>query len=190
SGGLPSYPHPRAMPDFWEFPSVVMGLSPLTAIYQARFNRYLRDRDITDTDDSHVWAFLGDGEMAEPESTGQIEVAAREGLDNLTFVINCNLQQLDGPVDGNGKVMQDLEGQFSGAGWTVIKVVTGRDSVFIDADDGVGDLLVATNLAAHGVYNTYSAESGPYTGEHFVGRDKQLAAMVEDLHDKDLELLS
>src|SRR5699024_10323633 len=134
--------------------------------------------------------FLGDGEMAEPESTGQIEVAAREGLDNLTFVINCNLQQLDGPVHGNGKVMQDLEGQFRGAGWNVIKVVWGRDWDSLFAQDLDGVLVDAMNSTPDGQFQTYSAESGAYIREHFFGRDKRLAAMVEDLDDKDLELLS
>ena len=126
-GGLPSYPHPRLMPDFWEFPTVSMGLGPLNAIYQARFNRYLANRGIKDVGDSHVWAFLGDGETDEPESLGAIGVAAREELDNLTFVINCNLQRLDGPVRGNGKIIQELESTFRGAGWNVIKVIWGRD---------------------------------------------------------------
>ena len=121
-GGLSSYPHPRLMPDFWEFPTVSMGLGPLNAIYQARFNRYLHHRGIKDTSDQHVWAFLGDGEMDEPESLGAIGLAAREELDNLTFVINCNLQRLDGPVRGNGKIIQELESFFRGAGWNVIKV--------------------------------------------------------------------
>ena len=125
-GGLSSYPHPRLMPDFWEFPTVSMGLGPLNAIYQARFNRYLGARGIKDTSDQRVWFFGGDGETAEPESLGALAVASREGLDNLTFVINCNLQQLDGPVRGNGKIIQELEGVFRGAGWNVIKVVWGR----------------------------------------------------------------
>ena len=125
--GIPSYPHPRLMPDFWEFPTVSMGLSPLNAIYQARFNRYLLARQIKDTSRSHVWGFLGDGEMDEPEALGAIGVAAREELDNLTFVINCNLQRLDGPVRGNGKTIQELESYFRGAGWHVIKVVWGRE---------------------------------------------------------------
>ena len=126
-GGLPSYPHPRLMPDFWEFPTVSMGMGPLNAIYQARFNHYLHDRGIKDTSDQHVWAFLGDGEMDEPESRGLAHVAALEGLDNLTFVVNCNLQRLDGPVRGNGKIIQELESYFRGAGWNVIKVVWGRE---------------------------------------------------------------
>src|SRR5437763_765619 len=136
-GGLSSYPHPRLMPDFWEFPTVSMGLGPLNAIYQARFNRYLHDRGIKDTSDQHVWAFLGDGEMDEPESLGAIGLAAREELDNLTFVINCNLQRLDGPVRGNGKIIQQLESFFRGAGWNVIKVIWGRewDRLYLDIPD-------------------------------------------------------
>ena len=126
-GGLPSYPHPRLMPDFWEFPTVSMGLGAINAIYQARFNRYLLGREIKDTSRSHVWAFLGDGETDEPEVLGSIGLAAREELDNLTFVINCNLQRLDGPVRGNGKIIQELETYFRGAGWNVIKVIWGRD---------------------------------------------------------------
>jgi pyruvate dehydrogenase E1 component len=136
--GLSSYPHPRLMPDFWEFPTVSMGLGPINAIYQARFNRYLHAAGIKDTSDQHVWAFLGDGEMDEPESLGAIGVAAREELDNLTFVVNCNLQRLDGPVRGNGKIMQELESTFRGAGWNVIKVVWGREW---------DDLLAATSTA-------------------------------------------
>lgn len=124
--GLSSYPHPRLMPDFWEFPTVSMGLGPLGAIYQARMNRYMEARGLADTSNSHVWAYLGDGEMDEPESLGQLSIAAREGLDNLTFVVNCNLQRLDGPVRGNGKVIQELESQFRGAGWNVIKLVWDR----------------------------------------------------------------
>src|SRR3712207_2831598 len=126
-GGLSSYPHPRLMPEFWEFPTVSMGLGPMNAVYQARFNRYLHARGIKDTSDQHVWAFLGDGEMDEPESLGVIGLAAREELDNLTFVINCNLQRLDGPVRGNGKVIQELESFFRGAGWNVIKEIWGRE---------------------------------------------------------------
>ena len=125
--GLPSYPHPRLMREFWQFPTVSMGIGPMNAIYQAQFNRYMRDRGIKDTTDQHVWAFLGDGEMDEPESRGLLQLAANDGLDNLTFVINCNLQRLDGPVRGNGKIVQELEGFFRGAGWNVIKVLWGRE---------------------------------------------------------------
>ncbi len=134
-GGLPSYPHPRLMPHFWEFTTVSMGLGPISAIYQARFNRYLHNRGIKDTSRQHIWAFIGDGEMDEPEALGALGVAAREGLDNLTFVVNCNLQRLDGPVRGNGKVIQELEAYFRGAGWNVIKVVWGHEwDRLLDAD--------------------------------------------------------
>nr|WP_205623082.1 pyruvate dehydrogenase (acetyl-transferring), homodimeric type [Sciscionella marina] len=188
-GGLPSYPHPRLMPEFWEYPTVTMGLSPSNAIYQARFNRYLRDRGIVDTDDSHVWVFLGDGEMAEPESTGQIAVAAREGLDNLTFIVNCNLQQLDGPVRGNGKIIQELEASFRGAGWNVIKVVWGRDWDPLLAEDTDGMLLDKMNTTPDGQFQTYSVESGAYIREHFFGGPR-LHQMVEQYSDTDLERLS
>ena len=140
-GGLPSYPHPRLMPDFWEFTTVSMGLGPISAIYQARFNRYLHDRGIKDTSRQHVWAFVGDGEMDEPEALGALGVAAREGLDNLTFVVNCNLQRLDGPVRGNGKIIQELEAYFRGAGWNVIKVVWGREWDPLLAADHEGALV-------------------------------------------------
>ncbi|GAB3942385.1 hypothetical protein GCM10027614_29310 [Micromonospora vulcania] len=158
-GGLPSYPHPRLMPDFWEFPTVSMGLGGLNAIYQARFNRYLQHRGIKDTSQQHVWAFLGDGEMDEPETLGAIGVAAREELDNLTFVINCNLQRLDGPVRGNGKVMQELEAFFRGAGWNVIKVVWGREWDPLLAADTDGALVNLMNTTTDGDYQTYKAES-------------------------------
>ena len=148
--GLPSYPHPRLMPDFWEFPTVSMGLTALNSIYQARFNRYLQNRGIKDTSQQHVWAFLGDGEMGEPESLGAIGVAAREELDNLTFVINCNLQQLDGPVRGNGKIIQELESTFRGAGWNVIKVVWGREWDDLLARDVDGVLVNQMNSTPDG----------------------------------------
>ena len=143
--GLSSYPHPRLMPDFWQFPTVSMGIGPMNAIYQAQFNRYLRDRGIKDTTDQHVWAFLGDGEMDEPESRGLLQLAANEGLDNLTFVINCNLQRLDGPVRGNGKIVQELEAFFRGAGWNVIKVLWGREWDPLFARDTSGDLVRIMN---------------------------------------------
>src|SRR5699024_7089804 len=189
-GGLPSYPHPRLMPEFWQFPTVTMGLSPINAIFQARFNRYLHDRGIADTSQSHVWAFLGDGEMAEPESTGQIEVAAREGLENLTFVVNCNLQQLDGPVRGNGKVIQELEAQFRGAGWNVIKVVWGSPWDRLLAEDTDGALLEQMNTTPDGQFQTYSAESGQYFREHFFGADERLQQLVADVSDDDLKQLT
>nr|WP_243420526.1 pyruvate dehydrogenase (acetyl-transferring), homodimeric type [Micromonospora globispora] len=185
-GALPSYPHPRLMPDFWEFPTVSMGLGPLNAIYQARFNRYLHHRGIKDTSQQHVWAFLGDGEMDEVESLGAIGVAAREELDNLTFVINCNLQRLDGPVRGNGKVMQELEAFFRGAGWNVIKVVWGREWDPLLAADTDGALVNLMNTTPDGDYQTYKAESGAYVREHFFGRDPRTRKMVEHLSDDEI----
>ena len=189
-GSLPAYPHPRLMPDFWEYPTVTMGISPLNAIYQARFNQYLHARGIADTSGSHVWAFLGDGEMAEPESTGEIEVAAREGLDNLTFVVNCNLQQLDGPVSGNGKIIQSLETRFRGAGWNVLKVVWGRDWDPLIAADTDGVLVHRMNTTPDGQFQTYSAASGEYIREHFFGSDQRLHDLVRDYSDQGLERLS
>jgi pyruvate dehydrogenase E1 component len=185
-GGLPSYPHPRLMPDFWEFPTVSMGLGALNAIYQARFNRYLHHRGIKDTSDQQVWAFLGDGEMDEPESLGAIGVAAREELDNLTFVINCNLQRLDGPVRGNGKIIQELEALFRGAGWNVIKVVWGREWDPLLAADTDGALVNLMNVTPDGDYQTYKAESGAYVREHFFGRDLRTRKMVEHLSDEEI----
>ena len=187
--GLSSYPHPRLMPDYWEFPTVSMGLGALAAIYQARFNRYLHDRGIKDTSDQHVWAFLGDGEMGEPESLGAIGVAAREELDNLTFVINCNLQQLDGPVRGNGKIIQELESYFRGAGWNVIKVVWGRKWDDLLARDTDGVLVNQMNRTPDGEFQTLSVESGAYNREHFFGGDPRLLKMVEHLSDEDIERL-
>jgi pyruvate dehydrogenase E1 component len=188
--GLPSYPHPRLMPDFWEFPTVSMGLSPLNAIYQARFNRYLYGRGIADTSRSQVWAFLGDGEMDEPESLGAIGLAAREELDNLTFVVNCNLQRLDGPVRGNGKIIQELESIFRGAGWNVLKVIWGRDWDPLLARDVDGVLVNKMNTTPDGQFQTYSVESGSYIREQFFGDDGRLRKMVEHLSDDDLRKLS
>lgn len=182
-GGLSSYPHPRLMPEFWEFPTVSMGLGPLNAIYQARFNRYLHNRGFKDTSDQNVWAFLGDGEMDEPESLGAISLAAREGLDNLTFVINCNLQRLDGPVRGNGKIIQELESIFGGAGWNVIKVVWGREWDPLLAQDREGALVQLMNRTTDGDYQTFKAESGQYVRDNFFGRDPRTAAMVADWTD-------
>jgi pyruvate dehydrogenase E1 component len=190
AGGLPSYPHPRLMPDFWEFPTVSMGLGPINAIYQARFNRYLLNRHLRDTSRSRVWAFLGDGEMDEPEALGAIGVAAREELDNLIFVVNCNLQRLDGPVRGNGKIMQELESYFRGAGWNVIKVVWGRDWDPLLAQDVDGALVHRMNSTPDGQFQTYSVESGAYIREHFFGGDPRLRRMVKDLSDDDLRKLS
>ncbi|HEV2537757.1 MAG TPA: pyruvate dehydrogenase (acetyl-transferring), homodimeric type, partial [Streptosporangiaceae bacterium] len=189
-GGLPSYPHPRLMPDFWEFPTVSMGLGAINAVYQARFNRYLLAREIHDTSRSHVWSFLGDGEMDEPEALGAIGLAAREELDNLTFVINCNLQRLDGPVRGNGKIIQELEAYFRGAGWNVIKVIWGRDWDQLLARDTDGVLVNKMNTTPDGQFQTYSVESGSYIRENFFGGDPRLRAMVEHLSDDELRGLS
>jgi pyruvate dehydrogenase E1 component len=189
-GGLSSYPHPRLMPDFWEFPTVSMGLTAINSIYQARFNRYLYNRKIKDTSRSHVWAFLGDGEMAEPESLGAIGVAARDELDNLTFVINCNLQQLDGPVRGNGKIIQELESYFRGAGWNVIKVIWGRDWDPLLAQDVDGVLVNKMNTTPDGQFQTYSVETGNYIREHFFGDDPRLRKIVEHMSDDDIRKLS
>ena len=167
------------MPDFWEFPTVSMGLGPMNAIYQARFNHYLHDRGIKDTSDQHVWAFLGDGEMDEPESRGLIQVAANEGLDNLTFVVNCNLQRLDGPVRGNGKIIQELESFFRGAGWNVIKVVWGREWDALLHADRDGALVNLMNTTPDGDYQTYKANDGGYVRDHFFGRDPRTKALVE-----------
>ncbi|GGK19602.1 pyruvate dehydrogenase E1 component [Pilimelia terevasa] len=185
-GGLSSYPHPRLMPDFWEFPTVSMGLGGLNAIYQARFNRYLHHRGIRDTAQQRVWAFLGDGEMDEPETLGAIGLAAREELDNLTFVVNCNLQRLDGPVRGNGKIMQELESFFRGAGWNVIKVVWGREWDPLLAADRDGALVNLMNTTPDGDFQTYKAESGAYVREHFFGRDQRTRKMVAHLSDDEI----
>jgi pyruvate dehydrogenase E1 component len=189
-GGLPSYPHPRLMPDFWEFPTVSMGLGAINSVYQARFNKYLLARQIKDTSRSHVWAFLGDGETDEPEVLGSIGLAAREELDNLTFVINCNLQRLDGPVRGNGKIIQELEAFFRGAGWNVIKVIWGRDWDPLLAKDVDGVLVNKMNTTPDGQFQTYSVENGSYTREHFFGGDPRLRAMVEHLSDDEVRNLS
>jgi pyruvate dehydrogenase E1 component len=189
-GGISSYPHPRLMPDFWEFPTVSMGLGPLNAIYQARFNRYLHNRGFKDTSDQHVWFFGGDGETAEPETLGALAVATREGLDNLTFVINCNLQQLDGPVRGNGKIIQELEGVFRGAGWNVIKVVWGREwDDLLDRDvDGV--LVNRMNEVPDGQMQTYTIKPGDFIRDDFFGTDPRLRKLVDHLSDDEIERLS
>ncbi len=187
--GLASYPHPRLMPAFWEYPTVSMGIAAINSIYQARFNRYLTNRGIKDTSDQHVWAFLGDGEMGEPESLGAIGVAAREELDNLTFVVNCNLQQLDGPVRGNGKIIQELESFFRGAGWNVIKVVWGREWDDLLARDVDGVLVNRMNATPDGQFQTYTVESGAYIREHFFGGDTRLTKLAEHLSDDELRKL-
>ena len=185
-GGLPSYPHPRLMPDFWEYPTVSMGLGPMNAIYQARFNRYLHDRGIADTSDQHVWAFLGDGEMDEVEARGLVQVAAVDGLDNLTFVVNCNLQRLDGPVRGNGKIIQELESFFRGAGWNVIKVIWGREWDGLLQQDRDGALVNLMNSTPDGDYQTYKANDGAYVREHFFGRDPRTKQMVSSMTDDEI----
>ena len=185
-GGLPSYPHPRLLPDFWQFPTVSMGLGPINAIYQAQLNKYLTNRGIKDASDQHVWAFLGDGEMDEVESRGQLQVAANEGLDNLTFVINCNLQRLDGPVRGNGKIIQELESYFRGAGWNVIKVIWGREWDELLDRDTSGALLNVMNTTPDGDYQTYKAENGAYVRNHFFGKDERTLALVENYTDEQI----
>ena len=187
--GLSSYPHPRLMPDFWEYPTVSMGLGPILSIYQARFNKYLDQRRIDDGLSSRVWCFVGDGEVDEPETLGSISLAARERLDNLTWVVNCNLQRLDGPVRGNGKVMQELEAIFRGNGWNVIKVVWGGRWDDLLARDTDGVLLNRMNSTVDGEFQRYAIESGDYIREHFFGADPRLRRMVEHLSDEDLQKL-
>jgi pyruvate dehydrogenase E1 component len=182
-GGLSSYPHPRLMPNFWQFPTVSMGIGPINAIYQARYNRYLHNRGIKDTSDQNVWAFLGDGEVDEVDTLGAIGLASREKLDNLTFVVNCNLQRLDGPVRGNGKIIQELESVFGGAGWNVIKVVWGREWDPLLAQDREGALVNIMNKTLDGDYQTMKSENGAYVRENFFGRDPRTAAMVANWSD-------
>lgn len=185
-GGLPSYPHPRLAPALWEFPTVSMGLGPASAIYQAWTNRYLHLRGIKDTSQQDVWAFLGDGEMDEPESRGMLQLAAQQGLDNLTFVVNCNLQRLDGPVRGNGKIIQELEAQFRGAGWNVIKVIWGREwDVLLNADKDRA-LVNLMNETRDGDYQTYKANDGAFVREHFFGRDPRTKQLVEKMTDDEI----
>ena len=184
-GGLSSYPHPRLMPGFWEFPTVSMGLGPLNAIYQARFNKYLANQEIVDTADSRVWAFVGDGEMDEPEAQGALTVAAREQLDNLTFVVNCNLQRLDGPVRGNGKIVQELESLFSGAGWNVVKVVWGRSWDALLARDTTGALVRKLNATPDGQFQTLATEDAAYIREHLFDSE-ELRKLVEGLSDEEI----
>ena len=188
--GLSSYPHPWLMPDYWQFPTVSMGLGPLQAIYQAHIMKYLDHRGLVDAGDRKVWAFLGDGECDEPESLGALSLAGREHLDNLIFVVNCNLQRLDGPVRGNGKIIQELEGTFRGAGWNVIKVVWGRlwDPLF--ANDSSGLLQQRMNETVDGEYQNYKAKGGAYTREHFFGRHPELLKLTENLSDKDIMRLN
>ncbi|GAA4821825.1 pyruvate dehydrogenase (acetyl-transferring), homodimeric type [Actinomycetospora corticicola] len=184
--GLSSYPHPWLMPDFWQFPTVSMGLGPLMAIYQARFLKYLHGRDLAQTADRHVWAFLGDGEMDEPESLGAISLAGRERLDNLVFVVNCNLQRLDGPVRGNGKIIQELEGLFRGAGWNVIKVIWGSRWDELLKRDSTGRLHQLMEECVDGDYQTFKSKDGAYVREHFFGRYPETAELVADWSDEEI----
>jgi pyruvate dehydrogenase E1 component len=187
--GLSSYPHPRLMPDFWEFPTVSMGLGPINAIYQARFNRYLHARGLADTSGSRVWCFTGDGELDEPEALGALHLASREGLDNLIFVVNCNLQRLDGPVRGNGKVIQELESVFRGNGWNVIKVIWGREWDELLRNDVSGALLRKMGETTDGDFQNFAVESGAYIREHFFGPEQELRDLVQQLPDAQLERL-
>ena len=183
-GGLSSYPHPRLMPDFWQFPTVSMGIGPINAIYQAQANRYLAGRNFKDTSEQHVWAFLGDGEMDEVESRGALQLAANDGLDNLTFVVNCNLQRLDGPVRGNGKIVQELESFFRGAGWNVIKVIWGREWDSLLQNDTDGALVNLMNTTPDGDFQTYKTMDGGFVRENFFGRDPRTAKLVESMTDE------
>ncbi len=188
-GGLSSYPHPWLMPEFWEFPTVSMGLGPIMAIYQARFNKYLTDRGIKDTSGQHVWAFLGDGECDEPETLGAITLGSREKLDNLIFVINCNLQRLDGPVRGNGKIIQELEGAFRGAGWNVVKVIWGEDWDTLLEKDKTGLLVQRMSEVVDGEYQKYTVMPGSYIREHFFGKYPELLELVSHMSDEKLRSL-
>jgi len=188
-GGLSSYPHPWLMADFWEFPTVSMGLGPIMAIYQARFNKYLEDRGLHPLSNHKVWAFLGDGETDEPEALGAISLAGREHLDNLIFVVNCNLQRLDGPVRGNGKIIQELEGHFRGAGWNVIKVIWGEDWDPLLAKDTSGLLVRRMGEVVDGESQKYSTSSGAYVREHFFGKYPELLEMVANMSDEELRRL-
>ncbi len=185
-GGLSSYPHPRLMPEFWEYPTVSMGLGPINSIYQARFLRYLEHRGIADTSGSRVWCFIGDGESDEPETLGSISLAGREKLDNLTWVVNCNLQRLDGPVRGNGKIIQELEAMFRGAGWNVIKVIWGTNWDPLLAADKGGHLVKRMNESVDGEYQRYKARDGAYVKENFFGPDEELKALAAHLSDAEV----
>jgi pyruvate dehydrogenase E1 component len=189
-GGLSSYPHPWLMPDFWEYPTVSMGLGPLMAIYHARFIRYMEDRGLMPKSDAKVWSFVGDGETDEPETLGAITLPAREKLDNLIFVINCNLQRLDGPVRGNGQIIQELEATFRGAGWNVIKVIWGREWDALLAKDRDGLLVKRMGEIVDGQYQKYGVESGAYVRQHFWGADPRLLEMVKHLSDDQLKKLT
>ena len=184
--GLSSYPHPKLMPDFWQFPTVSMGLGPLMAIYQARFLKYLHARGIANTENRKVWVFCGDGEMDEPESMGAIGMAARERLDNLVMVVNCNLQRLDGPVRGNGKIIQELEADFRGAGWNVVKVIWGSQWDALLSKDKDGILQRVMMETVDGEYQNYKAKDGAYVRKHFFGKHPELLKMVANMSDDDI----
>ncbi|MCY3567071.1 MAG: pyruvate dehydrogenase (acetyl-transferring), homodimeric type, partial [Chloroflexi bacterium] len=186
SGGLPSYPHPWLMDDYWQFPTVSMGLGPIQAIYQARFIRYLENRDLLAPTDRKVWCFLGDGETDEPETLGSIALASREELDNLIFVVNCNLQRLDGPVRGNGQIIQELEAVFRGVGWNVIKVIWGSEWDQLLARDDQGLLVQRMGEVVDGEYQKYTVAGGGYVRNHFWGVDPRLLRMVDDISDDEL----
>ncbi len=185
-GGLSSYPHPWLMPDFWQFPTVSMGLGPMMAIYQARFMRYLEHREMITPSDRKIWCFLGDGEMDEPESMGAITMPVWEGLDNLIFVVNCNLQRLDGPVRGNGKIIQELEAAFLGAGWNVVKVIWGSRWDPLLADDHSGHLRRVMEECVDGEYQNFKSKGGDYVREHFFGKYPETAAMVANMSDDEI----
>ena len=184
--GLSSYPHPWLMPDFWQFPTVSMGLGPIMAIYQARFMKYLHDRGIANTENRKVWCFIGDGEVDEPESLGAIGMAARENLDNLIFVVNCNLQRLDGPVRGNGKIIQELEATFRGAGWNVLKLIWGSYWDPLLARDRLGLLRKRMDECVDGDYQTFKARDGAYVREQFFGKYPELKELVNSWSDDDI----
>ena len=184
--GLSSYPHPRLMPDFWEFPTVSMGLGPINSIYHARFNKYLQNRGLDDTSQSKIWCFIGDGETDEPETLGSISLASREGLDNLIWVVNCNLQRLDGPVRGNGQIITELEAVFKGAGWNVLKVIWGSGWDELLAKDKEGALVNVMNTTVDGEYQRYKAEDGAYVRDHFFGKDPRTKELVADMTDEEI----
>ncbi|PHX42226.1 alpha-ketoglutarate dehydrogenase, partial [Pseudomonas sp. NZIPFR-PS2] len=187
--GLSSYPHPWLMPDFWQFPTGSMGIGPISSIFQARFMRYLQHRNLQDTRDRHVWGVFGDGEMDEPESMSALTLAAREGLDNLTWVVNCNLQRLDGPVRGNGRIIDELEALFAGAGWNVIKLVWGSDWDALLANDADGSLVNTLSNTVDGQFQTFAAKDGAYNREHFFGQSESLARLVEGMSDEQIDRL-
>ena len=188
--GLSSYPHPKLMPNYWQFPTVSMGLGPIQAIYQARFLKYLTNRGIKDCSEQKVYCFMGDGECDEPESLGAISLAGREGLDNLVFVINCNLQRLDGPVRGNGKIIQELEGNFRGNGWRVVKVIWGRHWDALLQKDKSGKLLQLMEETVDGEYQNFKQKGGAYTREHFFNKYPETAKLVENMSDEDIFALN